>query len=55
MIRQYIESLNRRFRTGISREHSYRGGLQTLLEGLCPGVIVTNEPSPQRNPSQTPG
>ena len=31
-IAQYLDKLNTRFKTGISREHSYRGDLQTLLE-----------------------
>jgi hypothetical protein len=43
-IEQYIDRINTRFKTGISREHSYRGDLQTLLESLCPGILVTNEP-----------
>jgi len=43
--KQYLESVNTRFRSGISREHSYRGDLQTLLETLAPGVLVTNEPA----------
>lgn len=45
MIQQYIDRINTRFRTGISREHSYRGDLQNLLESLCPGILVTNEPA----------
>jgi predicted helicase len=45
MINQYIQSLDKRFRTDISTEHTYRGDLQSLLELLCPGILVTNEPS----------
>lgn len=44
-IEQYIDRINTRFKTGISREHSYRGDLQNLLETLCPGILVTNEPA----------
>ncbi|MGI8668888.1 MAG: type ISP restriction/modification enzyme [Aridibacter sp.] len=44
-IQEYIENINRRFITGISREHSYRGDLQTLLESTASGVLVTNEPA----------
>ncbi|MGB0984958.1 MAG: DNA methyltransferase, partial [Saprospiraceae bacterium] len=44
-IQTYIENINRRYQTGISREHSYRGDLQTLLETLAPDVLVTNEPA----------
>lgn len=41
----YINEVNKRFKTGISREHSYRGDLQTLLETLVPDIIATNEPA----------
>ncbi|WP_103664896.1 type ISP restriction/modification enzyme [Gracilimonas amylolytica] len=43
-IQEYVDQLNRRFKTGISREHSYRGDLQTLLESLLDNILVTNEP-----------
>lgn len=42
---QYIDNLNARFQTGISREHAYRGDLQQLLESLLPSVMATNEPA----------
>ena len=42
---QYVQILNTRYQTGISREHSYRGDLQTLLTTLLPDVLVTNEPA----------
>jgi predicted helicase len=45
ILKDYIKRLNTRYKTGISREHSYRGDLQNLLESLCPGVLVTNEPA----------
>jgi hypothetical protein len=44
-ISEYLDNINKRFKTGISREHSYRGDLQTLLESLAPEVLVTNEPA----------
>jgi len=44
-IADYIDSVNKRFKTGISREHSYRGDLQNLLESLAKDVLVTNEPA----------
>ena len=44
-IEQYINNINTRYKTGISTEHSYRSDLQVLLENLCPGILVTNEPS----------
>jgi predicted helicase len=42
---EYLSNLNTRFKTGISREHSYRSDLQVLTENLCPGVLATNEPA----------
>ncbi|MCX6579263.1 MAG: N-6 DNA methylase [Candidatus Aminicenantes bacterium] len=44
-IQEYLENINRRFKTGISSEHTYRGDLQTLLQGMAPGFLVTNEPA----------
>jgi len=44
-IAQYLDKINIRFKTGISREHSYRGDLQTLLESIAKNVLVTNEPA----------
>ncbi len=44
-IAQYIDKINTRFKTGISREHTYRGDLQTLLENMVTNVLVTNEPA----------
>lgn len=41
----YLEALNKRFQTGIAREHAYRGDLQQLLTDSCPDVLVTNEPA----------
>ena len=43
-IQEYIEAVNKRFKAGISTEHSYRGDLQSLLKALAPNVDVTNEP-----------
>lgn len=43
-ILRYIESLNARYRTGISTEHSYRSDLLDLIESLVPGITITNEP-----------
>jgi len=45
MITDYINKISKRFKTGISTEHSYRGDLQTLLESFDRSVTVTNEPS----------
>lgn len=44
-IQQYLDNISKRYSTGISREHSYRGDLQTLLGTILPDILVTNEPA----------
>ena len=44
-INQYIDSVHKRFSSGISREHSYRADLEALICELVPDVDITNEPS----------
>ncbi|MCM1004898.1 MAG: DNA methyltransferase [Prevotella sp.] len=44
-LKDYISELNRQYRTGIAREHSYRPALQQLMSALLPDMIVTNEPA----------
>ena len=54
MINNYIKSINRRFKTGIATEHTYRSDLQILLESLSDDVLVTklkNHRSVDRNRS----
>lgn len=42
---QYIETVNTRYKSGMSGEHSYRGDLEHLIRELVKGVDITNEPS----------
>ncbi len=44
-IQSYLDTLNLRYKTGISREHTYRGDLQTLLMNILHDILVTNEPA----------
>ena len=44
-IQEYIGNISKRYKTGISTEHSYRSDLQNLLESIVPDVLVTNEPA----------
>ena len=44
-LEHYIEKVSTRLRSGISREHSYRGDLETLIRELVQGVEITNEPA----------
>jgi len=43
-IDEYIRTVNKQYKAGISTEHSYRGDLKLLLETLLPRIQVTNEP-----------
>lgn len=44
-IQAYIQEIDRQYRTGLAREHSYRPALQQLLAALLPQLTVTNEPA----------
>ena len=44
-VHQYLEILNTRYKSGISREHSYRADLENLIRSLVPEINVTNEPA----------
>ena len=44
-LREYISELDRQYRTGLAREHSYRPALQRLLQDRLPALTVTNEPA----------
>jgi len=44
---QYIENIDKRYKLGITTEHSFRGDLQSLIEALVPSIQATNEPKRQ--------
>jgi len=44
-LKQYIDELNKQYKTGLAREHSYRPALKDLLQSLLPKMVVTNEPA----------
>lgn len=44
-LKQYIDELNRQFKTDLAREHSYRPALKDLLQSLLSNMVVTNEPA----------
>ena len=44
-IQEYIESINKRFKSGFSGEHSYRSDLEVLIRNVVQGVEITNEPA----------
>ncbi|AFM03645.1 putative helicase [Bernardetia litoralis DSM 6794] len=43
--KDYLNIVSKRFQSGISREHSYRGDLETLIRNLVQGIEITNEPA----------
>ena len=45
MLTSYIETIAKRYKSGISSEHSYRADLEGLIRELVSGVEITNEPS----------
>jgi len=45
MLSSYIETISKRYNSGISSEHSYRADLEGLVRELVSGVEITNEPS----------
>lgn len=44
-INNYIEKINKLYKTGNATEHSYRGDLQQLILNIVPDVLITNEPA----------
>lgn len=43
-IQEYIDSVNKHYKTGIATEHTFRGDLQNLIKSIVKGIEVTNEP-----------
>ncbi|MEH6892215.1 type ISP restriction/modification enzyme [Bacillus sp. JJ864] len=41
----YLNQIAKRYSSGISKEHSYRGDLENLLRNIAQGVEITNEPA----------
>ena len=44
-VEQYINKISIRLKSGISREHSYRGDLELLIRELVKDIEITNEPA----------
>ena len=40
----YLKKVNEQYRTGIAKEHAYRGALGELVNALLPQLLATNEP-----------
>lgn len=46
-VKEYISELDKQYRSGVAREHTYRPALQNLLATMLPHLIVSNEPARQ--------
>ncbi|OQB77345.1 MAG: N-6 DNA Methylase [Deltaproteobacteria bacterium ADurb.Bin135] len=46
-LEQYIDNISKRYKLGNATEHTFRGDLQQLIEGLVPEIRATNEPKRQ--------
>lgn len=43
-LKEYISTVNQKYRAGNATEHSYRGALEQLLQTLLPKLRIVNEP-----------
>lgn len=44
-LQEYINQVNKRYQSGISKEHSYRSDLENLIRTLIHHIEITNEPA----------
>ena len=44
VLETYLKKVNEQYRTGIAKEHAYRGALGELVNALLPQLLATNEP-----------
>ena len=44
ILRDYLKEIEQYYKLGISKEHSYRSSLQTMLAKLAPDITAVNEP-----------
>jgi type I restriction-modification system DNA methylase subunit len=43
-LKEYIDTINQKYRAGNATEHSYRGTLEQLMQTLLPKLRIVNEP-----------
>ena len=43
-LKEYISTVNQKYRAGNATEHSYRGALEQLMQSLLPKLRIVNEP-----------
>ena len=42
---EYLVNIDKEFKTGVAKEHSYRPALKRLLESIDTGIVAINEPA----------
>ena len=47
-IKEYISTVNQKFRAGNATEHTYRGTLEQLMQTLLPKLRIVNEPKREK-------
>lgn len=47
-LKEYISTVNQKYRAGNATEHSYRGALEQLMQTLLPKLRIVNEPKRER-------
>ncbi len=47
-IKEYISTVNQKFRAGNATEHTYRGALEQLMQTLLPKLRIVNEPKREK-------
>jgi hypothetical protein len=52
-IKEYISTVNQKFRAGNATEHTYRGALELLMKTLLPKLYIVNEPKRPCSRSET--
>ena len=43
-LKEYISTVNQKYRAGNATEHTYRGVLEQLMQSLLPKLRIVNEP-----------
>ena len=47
-LKEYISTVNQKFRAGNATEHTYRGALEQLMQSLLPKLRIVNEPKREK-------
>ena len=47
-LKEYISTINQKFRAGNATEHTYRGALEQLMKNLLPKLSIVNEPKREK-------